>query len=127
MRGRNIKRFSKWVRYHRAAFTLLLSMMVVFNAAHTLAAEVFSTPPEANSTQHNHAHSMQTSCCTTSSHDHANCCDGVGCACQAHCASLWLSSAFPELDKLSASAPTTLAESTPNSHIIPPPQYPPRA
>lgn len=115
------------MRRRQAFISVLLTLMVLFNTAHVFAAVASNVAPETTMAMTGHTHDMQSPCCPDQSQNHNNCCQGTGCACMVHCASLFLSQAMPTLQSLTNSKPLVLAEHMPIPHVDPPPQRPPRA
>ena len=118
---------TKWMRRRRAFITALLAMTVLFNSAHVFAAVATGVAHGTSSAMAEHMHDLQSPCCPDHSTTHNNCCEGTGCACMAHCASLFLAQTMPKLQNLTHAKPLVLAQLNPLPHIDPPPQRPPRA
>jgi len=121
MKSDRALKFRSWIRRRRAGIAVLLTLAVMFNAAPVFAAAVsFAESGSHHTMMAGHTHDdMNMPCCDTG--------NDTGCACMAHCASLFLSQAMPVLQTMNNSTHLLMAQQMPVPYVDAPPLRPPRA
>jgi hypothetical protein len=118
--------YRKRIRRWQAGLAVLLSCMVLFNSVTAFAFASLNMPAAATTAMAGHAHELSSPCCPDQSPQHDHCCQGTGCACLAHCASMLFSQMQTAPHQQFKQVVPRLAESMPITHVAPPPQRPPR-